>query len=290
MVDQQQVRDENAPLLVRARRAFHAALLNGPLTVDEGGIGSIADKGSKSSRQFALGLIRKLGTEVQATRLAGQMSGASFEVLVGEFLSQTFPQLEGLRCGSFEVHRGSTIDKYDQYAHLAEIAEVMRLQPRLKTALGADYLIKPDIVIIRMPESDEAINERAMIVDETVARLTSLRRRNNETPILHASISCKWTLRSDRAQNARSEALNLIRNRKGRLPHAVIITAEPTPNRIASLAMGTGDIDCVYHVALPELRAAIVDADNDTALELLDQMIDGKRLRDIGDLPLDLAI
>src|ERR1035438_2137764 len=73
---------------------------------------------------------------------------------------------------------------------------------------------------------------------------------NGGLPILHASISCKWTIRSDRVQNARSEALNLIRNRKGRLPHVVVVTGEPLPSRLSAIALGTGDIDCVYHFAL----------------------------------------
>ncbi|MBO9364254.1 MAG: restriction endonuclease, partial [Roseiflexus sp.] len=64
--------------------------------------------------------------------------------------------------------------------------------------------------------------------------------------MLHASISRKWTIRSDRSQNIRTEAMNLIRNRKGHTPHIVAVTAEPLPTRIASLALGTGDLDCVY--------------------------------------------
>jgi hypothetical protein len=97
-------------------------------------------------------------------------------------------------------------------------------------------------------------------------------------------------MRSDRAQNSRSEALNLIRNRKGHLPHIVVVTGEPTPSRISSLALGTGDIDCVYHFALPELVAEVEQAGESSGIELLQMMIDGKRLRDIADLPLDLAI
>lgn len=67
----------------------------------------------------------------------------------------------------------------------------------------------------------------------------------------------KYTMRSDRAQNSRTEALNLIRNRKGHLPHIVVVTAEHMPNRLASLALGNGDIDCVYHFALYELIRAV---------------------------------
>ena len=103
-------------------------------------------------------------------------------------------------------------------------------------------------------------------------------------------ISCKWTIWSDRAQNVRTEGLNLIRNRKGNTPHIVIVTAEPYPQRIASLALGTGDIDCVYHFALSELQAAASEKSNPAILDMLDILISGKRLRDISDLPFDLAI
>ena len=52
--------------------------------------------------------------------------------------------------------------------------------------------------------------------------------------------------------------------------------------------MGTGDIDCVYHFALGELQEAVKKLEHGD--DLLAAMIDGKRLRDISDLPLDLAI
>jgi len=139
-------------------------------------------------------------------------------------------------------------------------------------------------------DDDSTINAAGELLDQVHARHCSLRSINNQRPILHASISCKWTLRSDRAQNARSEALNLIRNRKGRLPHVMVVTGEPTPGRIASLALGTGDIDCIYHFALPELVATVGDLLIKNAIRQLDTMIQGRRLRDISDLPLDLVI
>jgi hypothetical protein len=157
----------------------------------------------------------------------------------------------------------------------------------LAAILGSDYTITPDLVITRRPEPDAVINRENLLVDNTVATYAPLREANNSMQILHASISCKWTLRSDRAQNARSEALNLIRNRKGHLPHVVIVTAEPLPSRLASLALGTGDIDCVYHFALAELLLAVEPFPD--AADMLQTMVQGKRLRDIADLPLDLA-
>lgn len=69
-----------------------------------------------------------------------------------------------------------------------------------------------------------------------------------------------------------------------------MVTAEPLPSRIASIALGTGDIDCVYHFALYELMAAVREADLEDAGEMLRIMVEGKRLRDISDLPLDLAV
>jgi len=70
----------------------------------------------------------------------------------------------------------------------------------------------------------------------------------------------------------------------------VVVTGEPTPVRISSLALGTGDIDCVYHFALPELVDAADDKGGEDTKELLGMMIEGKRLKDIADLPLDLAV
>mgnify|MGYP001610644373 CR=1 FL=1 len=79
--------------------------------------------------------------------------------------------------------------------------------------------------------------------------------------------------------------------RIGRL--ARLITAEPLPSRIASLALGTSDLDCVYHIALPELTSTIDELSSRGAEEQkhsLETLVFGKRLRDIADLPLDLSI
>lgn len=206
-----------------------------------------------------------------------------------------FAKLGHLRPGTWDVHQVSgrnrlEIAKYAQYAHLVALDRAAKLDPELAAALGSDYTITPDIVVVRDTENDDAINSKLHLIDDTVSTLADLRKQNGGLPTLHASISCKWTIRSDRAQNARSEALNLIRNRKGRLPHVVVVTAEPTPSRLASIALGTGDIDCVYHFALYELQAAVKALGLDDATDLLAVMVDGKRLKDISDLPLDLAI
>ncbi len=189
---------------------------------------------------------------------------------------------------------GSSITSFEQYEHLADLSRVLQEHPNLRAALG-DYLIKPDIIIARIPVSEDELtaSNGLPIADQKVGTLSPLRERNfprEPRPLLHATISCKWTIRSDRAQNARAEALNLIRNRKGHTPHVAIVTAEPLPFRIASVALGTGDFDCVYHAALYELREAIRTLGDTILSDELELLIAGKRLRDITDLPLDLAI
>ena len=172
---------------------------------------------------------------------------------------------------------------------MADLERIIKSNKELASSLGQDYIVKPDIVVGRSPLSDEAINENGLFVNKEkgVAQLTPIRQANlvRQHSILHASISCKWTLRSDRSQNARTEALNLIRNRKGQLPHIVAVTAEPLPTRLAALALGTGDLDCVYHIALPELQKAIGQVENEDQADMLNMLINGRRLRDISDSP-----
>ena len=153
-------------------------------------------------------------------------------------------------------------------------------------------MVVPDITIAREPVQDTEINRKEELVSEAgqVGMYTPLRASVNPRSILHASISCKWTLRSDRSQSSRTEALNLIRNRKGRVPIVVAVVFEPLPMRITSIAFGTGDLDCVYHGALRELRQSVEELGSVDQKEMLDTLVQGRRLRDISDLPFDLAV
>jgi hypothetical protein len=253
---------------------------------------SNADADSRASIDVAARIFDLLCSEgVSAERLSGQLSGSKFEQIVRAFVEETFPRLCSLRPGKWIFpHEARAIARFEQYEHLGELTKVAGSNPELAVLLGADYLIKPDVLVAREPESDEAINAGLMVVDRQTALRTGLRAANNQKPLLHASISCKWTIRSDRAQNSRSEALNLMRSRKGRVPHIMVVTGEPLPSRLASLALGTGDIDCVYHFALPELESAVSEIESEESARLVRIMVEGKRLKDISDLPLDLAV
>lgn len=288
-------------LIEKARFDFHKRLFEtNTLNLNSKGVVSNADTSSNSSKKIARKVIDILVEEQKhkinvSEKINGQTLGKQFEILTMEFLSNTFPQLQNLRPGAWHIlqlgnnNRLKTSD-FEQYEHLAYLSELTAENARLAAALGNDYLVAPDVVIYKDLLEDEFINIKQEIVSNNVCKMTDVRKSNGGKPVLHASVSAKFTMRSDRAQNSRTEALNLIRNRKGHLPHIVVVTAEPLPSRLASLALGTGDIDCMYHFALYELIRAVKEVGSEDANDLLDTLVKGKRLKDISDLPLDLAV
>jgi hypothetical protein len=256
---------------------------------------NFADSGNKGSIAIAASIVAQMGGEEHAGEVVEQTAGRSFETLTMGFLEEAFGLIAHLRPGTWRYRAKQTeISQFAPYRHLAEVEEAIQENKLLSSVLGRDYIITPDIVVLREPASDAAIDAEGPVVgQDDVALRTLLRAANHDAAeplLLHASISCKWTIRSGRSQNARTEALNLIRNRKGRLPHIAAVTAEPLPTRIASIALGTGDLDAVYHFALHELQRAVRDEGNDDQQEMLDTLLAGDRLRDISDLPFDLAV
>ncbi|MBM4160789.1 MAG: restriction endonuclease [Ignavibacteria bacterium] len=271
------------------RRKYHQQICAQLLSVDKAGVPNNADRYSELSVSLALGILEAMQLQPRKTSTPGQTAGRLFEMLTRDYLEAAFRMIEHLRPGKWQFTVGKRIEEFEQYEHLAKLSQSLSANKELRAALG-DYLINPDIVVGRLPVRDNEINDkRTLLGDDEIATLTPLRAKNSQRSILHASISCKWTIRSDRSQNARTEGLNLVRNRKGQTPHIAIVTAEPYPQRIASVALGTGDIDCVYHFALQELQAAANSLADEAVLEMLDILVSGKRLRDISDLPFDLA-
>ncbi len=253
-----------------------------------------ADGDSKISVDIAWGILNELCRKPKYGKISGQTAGKIFEETTKLFLEKSFDLLLHLRPGKWRYYTGTEISKFEQYKDLAEVEREIMNNKKLASTFGKDYIIKPDIIIGREPIADSEINIKGNIIrsEDKIAAFTPLRKDNFKNPnqILHASVSCKWTLRSDRAQNVRTEAINLIRNRKGKMPVIAAVTGEPTLTRIASFALGTGDIDCVYHFALYELIAAVKKINDESQLEMLNILIEGKRLRDISDLAFDLII
>ena len=201
---------------------------------------------------IAEAVFRELGV-TGSTTASGQTAGSRFEAAIRRVMADRLSHLDPSRdwdVGSREI------TQFAQYAHLARIKEIAEHDPTLRSSLGTDYLIKPDI---------------------TIGIATGARRH------LHAAVSCKWTIRSDRVQNIRHEGVVLTRHRRGRQPHFVAVTAEPLPSRLAAIARGTGELDCVYHVALHQLRTACKS--HSRASDTLEELIEQDRLRPLGELP-----
>lgn len=288
---------KNKALIAVARESFHKGLIaRRVLSVDKNGVPSNADASNKPSCAIGSLVAKQLGARV-GEKLPAQSAGKVFEELVCQFLCETFPKLQHLRPGKWQVfnlgnNNAIKTSNFSQYEHLAHLAKVLDADRELATMLGNDYMVAPDIVVARELCLDSEINQPGCFIDGHVCLKTDIREANGGQPLMHASVSAKWTMRSDRAQNSRTEALNLIRNRKGHLPHIVVVTGEPLPSRLASLALGTGDIDCVYHFALYELLEAVKEYGKDGREDIVEQiesLVLGKRLKDISDLPLDLS-
>jgi hypothetical protein len=283
------------------RTKYHRAICLELLGLTPDGYFTNADGSSRCSVDLAAGMAAAIGGPFCAedSLPTGQRAGSRFALHTAVFLEEAFRLIARLRPGIWRFSTSQAlggITAFEQYRHLAELRRVADEHPEVRVALGGDYLILPDIVIGKEPVSDSEIESVHPVVggDRRVARLTPFRADLNPPPkmTLHASISCKWTMRSDRAQNTRTEALNLMRNRKGRTPQIIVVTAEPLPRRLSSIAVGTGDIDCTYHAALYELldSAEKQRSKYEDQWHELHSLVEGQRLRDISDLPFDLAI
>ncbi|MFN8075785.1 MAG: NgoMIV family type II restriction endonuclease [Kineosporiaceae bacterium] len=143
--------------------------------------------------------------------------------------------VESLDGDRWEVSRSKVASDYAQYQHLAELQRAIGENPELRIYAAGDYAVKTDVMVGVKGVAGSAVLP------------------------LHAAVSSKLTLRSDRAQNVRTEFAVLVRNRRGRAPHLVVVTAEPHPGRLISLARGTGEIDAVYHLLFEPIAAALDD-------------------------------
>lgn len=291
----------NHSIIDEACKAFYASLVaSNILSISSQNTPSIADKANKLSCELARRVIEQL-CERYRLKLAppskrpGRIAGSSFISAISAYLEKSFIPMTTTRPGTWHIEKGATkgsfLTKFSQYSHLQHLDKLRVLEPQIAATQVASYIVSPDVVIYRQPEDDAFFNTHSQR-----AQFTALRQCNNPLPLLHASISCKLTLRSESAQNVRNEAMCLTRNRNGRTPHIVVVTAEPLPSRLASIATGTTDVNCVYHIALHELISAMQALEQEgfrgfqTQSEHLTSMIEGHRLKDIADLPFDLTI
>ena len=115
--------------------------------------------------------------------------------------------------------------------------------------------------------------------------------QGSRLPELEIGLSLKWSLRTDRAQDCRSQGAKLSALRRGRMPHFAAVTMEPRPYMLNLLGGGSGDVDCVYHLDLPALTTAIdtvygprTDKTSRRTVATFERLVEQRRLRDYDEL------
>jgi hypothetical protein len=214
---------------------------------------NFADVDNAESMRIGAGVLDELAVARDMASTVPKDPGGPLEQAVCDHLRDALPRLHPDR--GWVVARGTLITQFDQYAHLSQVDKLVRANPELRITIGTDYLIKPDVTV--------ALGN--------VMTATGF-------PPLHAAISCKWTIRSDRVQNIRHECLQMIHHRRGRQPHLVTVTAEALPSRLASIARGTGEVDAVYHVAYDALDVSVASHANPEQKEAWREVVGQRRL------------
>ncbi|MGO4534390.1 NgoMIV family type II restriction endonuclease [Leifsonia sp. 2MCAF36] len=229
-----------------------------------------ADSSSEMSREIAAATLDQLGIDRNTqSGVVNATTGRPLELAVARTLKLDLAHAAPTR--SFEVlEKPGDVTNFLQYEHLKRVDDIAKRSPELRTTLGTDYLIKPDVVVA-LPGVG-----------------------NKRLPFLHAVVSCKWTIRSDRVQNIRHEYNQLIRHRRERLPHLMTVTAEPLPTRLASIARGTGEVDATYHIAFDAMQMAITRLAKAGTLtkdqkRAWDEVVDLGRVRPYSDLAETIA-
>jgi NgoMIV restriction enzyme len=139
---------------------------------------NFADVDNAESLRIAAGVLDVLAIERAVNPAVPLAPGGPLEQAVCDHLSEELARRHADR--EWLVGRGTVITGFDQYAHLSAVDSLVRANPELRITIGMDYLIRPDVTV----GLGHAVTASGL-------------------PPLHAAISCKWTIRSDRVQNIR---------------------------------------------------------------------------------------
>jgi NgoMIV restriction enzyme len=208
------------------------------------------------------------------------------------------------------VESEKTLNSFDQFRHVGVIRDlkpetspaVTRSVKRLKQFVER-RIQSPPKDAQRRSELFESLENALAIEVENRRRIieeigeeallgldvTASRSRIGALPHLEMGLSLKWSLRTDRAQDCRSQGAKMAALRRGPMPHFAAVTMEPRPYMLRILGGGSGEVDCVYHLDLPALTAAIETTTKgnprrrETA-EIFRKLVDQRRLRDYDEL------
>jgi hypothetical protein len=208
------------------------------------------------------------------------------------------------------IARGRAAVNFEQFEHLGAIEKARQIQfAGVELNLLLDELVKlvPSTnATYKVLQRAQRIREKvdvspgilAEVLDnipkESLLKLDLVVSESGSLPELFIGASCKWTLRTDRAQDCISQGHKLVSLRRGRMPHYAAITMEPRPAMLRLLADGSGAVDCVYHLDLVSLQGAVEDVEQARPMkrlagswspgQTLERLCRLRRLRDYDDL------
>lgn len=257
---------------------------------------STSDNNDQGSIEWGRELFGELGVVSNTPEVVG----------VGTVVERhTVEHLQSLR-SDLDTRSSRRALEFEQYAHLAvfrTFAQAYRgpAEPFM-TAVDHHALTISDPVALRfLRQAAAASDARAQKDHELVLQLVDTMPEESllkvditvadksSPPRMLIGLSSKWSLRTDRAQDCVSQGSKLVSLRRGHMPHFGVLTMEPRPAMLRLIAYGSGSVDCVYHLALPELRraAATLEARRKTRWKPradLERMVSQGRLRDYDDL------
>ena len=245
------------------RQGYHRSLQERLWSVS-GGLPSNSDPTSRISVEIGLALAEATGATSDLPRLDGPRAGVDFERRTVRFIEGALTCVNELTQGDWRVETGSSIAEFARYDHLNSVRQAAATNNQLASVLYDDHSLVPGAFVGR--------------------RLKSSHPASPGSAVLSGVVACKWMIPRDIDERA----VNLLRCPEVPGDRVAVVTAEPLPGRIASIAIGAGQ-PCAYHVALKELQDILSRMRWSESREVLEIMVDQGRLRDILELPLDLT-
>ena len=278
------------------RKEYHKAVCSELISYREDSDAlSFIDEATAMSGELTRQMISKLSCAIGTRKLPPDTIGQRFAELTRTFIGQSLSVLGRPIIGEWIVSTTGVhmaVDAFGRHTTVADVQRVLVADPRLRIELNHYCVIAPDIIVARRVHHRDltSLGPELACEERNIQPGTVSHRDAIYNYLLHAVISCHWTVRGPPDERRSVDVLNLFHNRRGSTPHIMAVTFEPLPARLASLALGTGDLDCMYHVALHELLEAIDEVGSSDHKEAIQSLVQGRRLRDISDLPLDLAV
>lgn len=270
------------------------------------GMPNTSDSNDKASVALGQAMFDAMGVARDAT--GSEPTGSPLARMVAADLAASIAGTGSSVSVATEQH----LNKFQQYRHVGAIGD-LAADPsraystawrRLRDEVGKRVTTPPSAVarmqtLLTAVEAavDEEVETRrgilAEVGSESLLRLdvTAAEAQDGRLPELLVGLSLKWSLRTDRAQDCRSQGAKLAALRRGRMPHFATVTMEPRPYMLNLLGGGSGDVDCVYHLDLAALTVAVdsvyggrTDKASRNTKDTFRRLVDQRRVRDYDEL------